>query len=386
MPYFQMRSPRPVFKLTMLSLLLAGACSADPNPGTVVPDYPGSSRDGGGDGDGDLSDAKETAKQCNDGKDNDDDGLSDCDDSDCEGVKACADNPGKFVSDSGACNTAHGDGVARSAPVDIVWVIDDSFSMLDDIMRVQQNMASFAMSLVKAGLDYHIVVLNAPAAAWDAKTLGLEPARFLAVDAVTFNVCYTPAVGSFSSYSSMLRPDAALHFIMVTDDNDVMSWADFKSQMDTLVKGRKYTVHAIVDPPEHCATSTRPGTVYIDGAKATGGVQKSICEADWSPTFTAIENSIQKTAVIPCEYDIPEPTGGETYDRTKVNVLHSLNGTTTPFMRKASMADCGSDKGWYYDNPDDPKQVLLCPMACTFAESEGGSINLEFVCDETMLF
>lgn len=335
---------------------------------------------------------RETGAQCGDGKDNDRNGKTDCDDASCQNAAKCA-SDGKpdvsYSNDGGsdACSTARADGIPRKLPVDVVWVIDDSLSMLDDITRVQQNMATFAQSLVQAGLDdYHIIVLNEPSltagAPWDAAVLGLDPARFFPVSVIAFNDCLTPTLASFSSWSGNLRPEAALHFIMVTDDNSLLSWSDFDAQMSMLVEGKPYTMHAIVDPPEHCLGSTRPGTAYWEAAESTGGQQRSICEADWLPTFKAIEDSIQSTAVLPCEFDIPEAAAGQTYDRTSVNVQHTLDGTSTPFKRKGSPDDCGTEVGWYYDDPANPMQVRLCPAACTRIETQGGAINIDFVCED----
>lgn len=356
-----------------LSLLLPLACSSDAkvgsNPLETREDDGGSAR-------------TDSGAPTDSGRSNPDSCRGTSCDAGTHAHDAALDDPG----DSGACKIARGDGISRKLPVDIVWVIDDSLSMLDDITRIQQNMASFAQSLVQVGLDdYHIIVLNEPtltlAPPWDATALGLDPMRFFPVSVVAFNDCLTPTVASFSSWSGDLRPDAALHFIMVTDDDSLMSWPDFKAQMDPLLDGRKYTVHAIVDPPEHCLGSTRPGTAYWEAAAATGGQQRSICEGDWSPTFTAIEDSIQSTAQIPCSYAIPDLGYGQTYDWMQVNVQHTLDGASTPFRRKVSEDDCAADTGWYYDNADAPTQVLLCPAACSEVEQQGGSISIEFVCD-----
>jgi hypothetical protein len=375
---------------------LASGCSSD----SPVHGDPGDDGepDGGFTGsirtDGSVPSAHETGTQCGDGKDNDKNGKTDCDDPSCASAAKCDTNkpPVVTTNDGGddACSTARSDGVPHKLPVDVVWVIDDSASMLDDITRVQQNMATFAQSLVQAGLDdYHIIVLNEPAltlgAPWNAAALGVDASRFFPLSVVAWNDCFTPALSAFSMYSADLRPEAALHFIMVTDDNSLMLWPSFKGQMDSLLGGKAYTVHAIVDPPQHCLGSTRPGTVYWDAAAATGGQQRSICEADWLPTFKALEDSIQSTAIIACQYDIPEPSDGQIYDRSAVNVQHVLGDTITPFKRKASVDDCGAEPGWYYDDPKNPTQVLLCPAACTMVESAGGSINIDFVC-ESMVY
>ncbi|MDB4984996.1 MAG: hypothetical protein JWN04_174 [Myxococcaceae bacterium] len=378
----------------LLSLFLL-ACSADPTGQDGTPEEPS---DGGTTHSDGGASTRETALQCADGLDNDHNGKIDCADPSCKVAQNCGSSAGRgdagtsIAGDaSDACSTIHGDGLARKLPVDIVWVIDDSLSMLDDITRIQQNMATFADSLIQAGLDdYHIVVLNEPSltlgAPWDANTLKLDATRFFPVSVVAWNDCFTPVLASFSMWSADIRPEAALHFIMVTDDNSLMQWPDFKMQMDTLLGGRKFTVHALVDPPQHCLGSTQPGTVYWEAAMATGGQQRSICEADWLPTFTAIESSIQTTAVIPCEYDIPVPSDGQTYNRSDVNVQHVLDGTATRFKRKLKLEDCGSETGWYYDDVLAPTQVLLCPAACALTDQQGGSVDIEFVCDPDQIY
>src|SRR5688572_20872079 len=43
--------------------------------------------------------------------------------------------------------------------VDIVWVVDGSGSMLDEIAAVQQNITNFAGVIAAAGVDHHVVML-----------------------------------------------------------------------------------------------------------------------------------------------------------------------------------------------------------------------------------
>ena len=41
--------------------------------------------------------------------------------------------------------------------------------------------------------------------------------------------------------------------------------------------------------------------------------------------------------------------------------------------------------GWYYDNPDEPTQIFLCPQTCeTMQDLKDGVINIGFGC-ETIL-
>src|SRR5262245_27178640 len=47
-----------------------------------------------------------------------------------------------------------------TAPVDILWVIDNSGSMGEEEDRVQDNMNNFAMSIAASGVDYHVIVIT----------------------------------------------------------------------------------------------------------------------------------------------------------------------------------------------------------------------------------
>ena len=42
-------------------------------------------------------------------------------------------------------------------------------------------------------------------------------------------------------------------------------------------------------------------------------------------------------------------------------------------------ANCGSEGGWYYDNPSAPTLIKLCDATCDLLS--GGSVQVEFGCD-----
>src|SRR4051794_32267612 len=119
-------SPR-TSRLLLVPLLTAFGCSANTSPlGSRGPDgglLTQADAQGHDHGDG-GSRKGEAPYQCADGLDNDQDGQGDCEDSDCAGTAGCPYDPGAGL-DGGSCNSAHGNGVARKAPVDVVWVIDD---------------------------------------------------------------------------------------------------------------------------------------------------------------------------------------------------------------------------------------------------------------------
>lgn len=73
-----------------------------------------------------------------------------------------------------------------------------------------------------------------------------------------------------------------------------------------------------------------------------------------------------------CEWGIPDPPEGEAFDKDKVNVKATLSGGNEQTIgRVPSEADCArASGGWYYDDPDQPARVLLCPATCTVLEAD----------------
>ena len=59
------------------------------------------------------------------------------------------------------------------------------------------------------------------------------------------------------------------------------------------------------------------------------------------------------------------------------------NGTTETFVFVGGAPQCtkAADRGYYFDNPDAPTKVVLCPNACERLKSDTlGQVNLVFGC------
>ena len=85
-------------------------------------------------------------------------------------------------------------------------------------------------------------------------------------------------------------------------------------------------------------------------------------------------------ALVGCKYTIPVPTSG-TPDYELVNFQYTPDGGESEwFPPVASEADCGDELGWYYDNPDEPTLIHLCPKSCSTVEAQGGTVDIELGC------
>jgi hypothetical protein len=284
----------------------------------------------------------------------------------------------------------------KLAPADIVWIIDGSASMVDEILAVQENITKFANTISTAGVDHHVVML-APADAAAGTPLSMDPARYQWVlSPVDSNNPLTLLLAQYPDYSAFLRPEAALHFIVVSDDESHMAAEDFRSQMAGLVN-KPFFFHAIASEdvngfgcigacglPVVCGAFS-PGRQYYALADATGGQKISICTADWSQVFEPLQKAVIEAAPLPCDYDIPTPPSGSTLDPNRVNievVTPSAQPRTLP--RTKDKDACGTEVAWYYDDPKAPSRISMCPSACD-AISGGGSVQIKLGCETVSL-
>jgi von Willebrand factor type A domain-containing protein len=72
------------------------------------------------------------------------------------------------------------------------------------------------------------------------------------------------------------------------------------------------------------------------------------------------------TAPISCEFAVPKSTTGAPVDTDKINVdFTSSNGGKTELYRVMNSGECETHpQGWFYDNPNAPTKILICPAAC----------------------
>lgn len=98
-------------------------------------------------------------------------------------------------------------------------------------------------------------------------------------------------------------------------------------------------------------------------------------EQDFATALTEALGTISGLA-LSCTYDVPEPSGGQILDPTKVNVLFRAPGAETELIPRDGAGDCND--GWQYSG--DGAKVLLCGSTCDRVRSSEGTLTLEFGC------
>ena len=291
-------------------------------------------------------------------------------------------------------------------PVDIIWSIDASPSMGDEIDRIEAQMNSFASRIGASGLDYRVVVIGSdreqylPAEAHEFFEICIPPPlsaapgcpdtdsdRYLHVrEPIHSREAIREALDTLPQYVDFLRDSSVKHFVFVTDDDERRASAADEFLALTgpgAPLGERVEVHSVVDfigydpgcvfDDALCSCGDERGEVYLGLTDATGGISASICQDDWSPIFEALEERVSDAVEVPCEFVVPNP--GERYevDYTAVEV-ETTDGAMLGRVDNAGA--CTAEGGWHFDNNADPTRLLLCPASCG-SSAPGIAVELE---------
>jgi hypothetical protein len=86
-------------------------------------------------------------------------------------------------------------------------------------------------------------------------------------------------------------------------------------------------------------------------------------------SMTVTTTTTQHTT-LQCEWGIPKPPMGQTFDKKLVNVSFATGGNSLPLGNVANQAACAAAQGgWYYDNPAAPARIVACPQTCTAVQA-----------------
>lgn len=313
---------------------------------------------------------------------------------------------------------------ANKPAVDIIWIIDNSCSMADEIEKVRTNInQSFVPTIDASIIDWQVLMVsqrgtNNYGVCVDPPLAGTncadKPPRFHQLDCtvnsndpftITTNAYASPGIACKAGtqpWNKLARFDATKVFVVVTDDeagapfnlfmngDQFDNWATMTAQpagMFGTKTARKYVLHGIIgmdpnNPSAACTSSTNqavaPGLEYQKLATLTGGIVRSICEDDWSNIFTTIAAGIVNT--LSCEYVPPPPPNGKDLDPSKVNVYFTPDGGQQQDILQDNNAGCDQGaNGWQWNA--DKSKILLCGTACDQVKADDqGQVDIEFGC------
>ncbi len=308
--------------------------------------------------------------------------------------------------DSDGCAEVSDTAEVGAQPADILIVIDNSGSMSLEAQAVQQNMNAFSSQIFLANIDAHVAMISADisddAGICVPQPLGSGacpvddnlPSFLHIVDSVGSNNALDKILQHYDAWSSIFRPTASKHVVVVTDDDASMNAGTFHQMfqaLDASLVG--YTFHAIASPEDPilaclaqtscCLTAADEGAEYIDLVAMTGGVFGNLCDQNFQPVFDQLSMAVIQGATLACEYDIPVPPDGMDFNPDQVNVeFDDGAGGVLEIGRVDDAAACaGVADGWYYDDPVNPTRIIVCPQTCDQIQGfAGASVSIKFGC------
>lgn len=194
--------------------------------------------------------------------------------------------------------------------VDILWIIDNSTSMLDEQNALTANFPVFMDYFLGSGLDYHIGVISTDHATdhgqlefaqghkWVAPDTPDPIGVFVQMASLGIKVG-TNEKGRDPAYSALelisgpgqwnqgfQRDNGGLHLIAISDEEDHSDQITIDEFAQYLEASRPdaddVTFSSIVTPPQNCSPNgVEPGLGYLALSDQVGGIKWSICSEDW---------------------------------------------------------------------------------------------------------
>jgi hypothetical protein len=127
------------------------------------------------------------------------------------------------------------------------------------------------------------------------------------------------------------------------------------------------------------------GDVNLDAIALGGGTHEAfkVDEGDIGGSFVSALHNVANTKIA-CSYALPPPPdGSQTLDLTRVQVTYTTAGDASteeiPSISSANQCANAPNGGWYYDNPNDPSSIEVCP--CTCSRFEAGRVDIRVGCE-----
>ncbi len=85
-----------------------------------------------------------------------------------------------------------------------------------------------------------------------------------------------------------------------------------------------------------------------------------------------------------CDFALPTQATDIDVTKARIRFEPDNGGPVIRVPRRGGSSACGSDQGWYFDNPASPTKVNLCDLTCdTITGGNTGTFRVEFACGVT---
>ncbi len=120
------------------------------------------------------------------------------------------------------------------------------------------------------------------------------------------------------------------------------------------------------NPPVATYVIGLPGVdqTFANGVAAAGGTGSAILVSNVN-VEQQFKDALAKVRgeALPCDYAVPKKVSDGEFEVTEVNVVVTYDGKDPAFIPQVTT--CGNKEGWHYDDPANPKRIVLCPATCS---------------------
>lgn len=327
---------------------------------------------------------------------------------------------------TGDCVAETLDPEVTSIPVDIILIVDTSFSMAPAIGAVQASInVDFAQILEQSGVDYRVIVLggltdtqvpiciSSPLSNTDCNPPPPVPAindHYKHYDAETGSGAFLSSILAWyatpdkhglapGGYQDFLRPEATKVFLGMTDgtsaSGDPSGGDAFDAGLLALQPSvfgtpgdRQYKFHLIVEMPSNMPADAPwlPEDPIIGNAGSleqvailSGGWRFPLSQTQsFSVLFQEVAEDVVATTPIACEFPIPDaPMGEIDPDTIEIDYYPGNLPPAIPFHQVVDLAAC-EPNAFYIANAS----VLLCPDTCALVQADiMAKLDVRYGCD-----
>lgn len=323
----------------------------------------------------------------------------------CPGLAIDAGQAGASDADAGSCTGVSVE--AESVPVDLFMMMDRSqsmgYSLPNGMTRwdavkaaVQSFVTSSSAAAIGGGIGFFgrsggaDDTLDCSVADYAKPAVGIGPLATTGADLVSAIDSTTPAgltptvpalqgALSYAKDWATAHPGRATVVVLVTDGyptqcssspSEVAAAADAGYVNAPFIKTYVIGVGAVAK-------------FNLDNYAKSGGTQVAYLtdETNASDSFLQALLNITNTKVA-CEYQIPKPADSMMQvDTDKVQIVYTpASGEPLEVPKVTAIGGCASapNGGWYYDDPNMPTKISVCP--CTCSSFQAGRVDVRLGC------
>jgi len=294
---------------------------------------------------------------------------------------ACTDgvSPSRWDLTSQALTLFFQDATAADLNVGLRFFPDDTAGCtgFDDFAAVTPNCdaAVCAVPLVD------LAVLTADPAPVDAHEAALVAAVAASVPPGPAIPDPNPATPTFAALSgaamwattySAAHPEEQTVIVLVTDGQPF--GCDTNANNIAAIAEGVYTSNNVLT---YAVGLTGASEQQLDQIAMAGGTDQAFFVSDGGTATQELLDALLaiKGMALTCDFEVPTATtSGMDIDPHLINVNYTAGtGVEVELGLVGSLAECGTQQAWYYDDPANPTRIFLCPSACTTVTTDIGA-------------